>query len=60
MLKQPVTHQQQTSESVKVIVRCRPFIERETKAKEQNVVTIDKQLCQVSLFRAGTSTPTPG
>jgi len=52
VVAQPATTQ--SAESVKVIVRCRPFIERELRAGEdkQAAVAIDKDLRQVSLLRA--------
>ena len=41
--------QKQNSEAVKVIVRCRPFVAREH--QEKQVVTVDKELRQISLLK---------
>jgi len=38
-----------TTESVKVIVRCRPLLDAETKTKVRNIVCVDKQVQQISL-----------
>ena len=45
------------AESVKVIVRCRPYIERERAKNEHRAecVAIEKEQRQVSLFRQGSS-----
>ena len=50
---------QSGAESVKVIVRCRPYIERERLSNEhkEECVAMDKEQRQVSLYRPGTSIP---
>ena len=40
-----------TSESVKVIVRCRPFLESEKRKNENSCITIDLDSNQVSILR---------
>lgn len=40
-----------SSESVKVVVRCRPFLEAEIKRKENWNCTIDKETNQISLIK---------
>ncbi len=40
-----------SSESVKVVVRCRPFLESEIRKKENRSCTIDKETNQISLLR---------
>ena len=39
-----------TTESVKVIVRCRPLIGQELKNKCRNIVTVDKGMQQISIL----------
>jgi hypothetical protein len=39
-----------TTESVKVIVRCRPLLDNESKAKAKAIVQVDKQMQQISLL----------
>lgn len=40
-----------TTESVKVIVRCRPFIEKEQKMKCNKIIEVDKSLNQISITK---------
>ena len=39
-----------STESVKVIVRCRPILELETRAKCRTIVSVDKGMQQVHLM----------
>lgn len=40
-----------TTESVKVIVRCRPFVEKELKLGCKKIVDIEKNLTQISIAK---------
>jgi kinesin family protein 3/17 len=40
-----------TTESVKVVVRCRPFVEKEQKLGCKKVIDIDKKLSQISISK---------
>ena len=56
----PVLHAYEMSgETVKVIVRCRPVNERESRLKCDVVVRMDQKLLQVQLMKPGSDQQTP-
>jgi len=40
-----------TTESVKVIVRCRPFVEKETKMGCKKIIDTEKNITQISISK---------
>jgi len=39
------------TESVKVVVRCRPFVEKETKMGCKSIIEVDKKISQISITK---------
>ena len=42
-----------TTESVKVIVRCRPLVEKEIKMDCKTIIEVDKTTCQMIITKPG-------
>lgn len=40
-----------TTESVKVVVRCRPFVDKENKMSCKKIVDIEKSITQISITK---------